>query len=137
MTPTNANLCRRAARQLRTDAKLYQTFVLARAQTREEIAAVNEAASERSDTAGRLERLPSGSELLDHWLRELGESGAARILRAVADAYPRELSNEEIGAAAQILHTSGSFGTYMSKLRSLELVQTHRGMTKASDELFD
>jgi hypothetical protein len=26
--------------------------------------------------------------LLDHWIGELGGSGAARMLRAIADAYP-------------------------------------------------
>jgi hypothetical protein len=82
--------------------------------------------------------LPEGPALLAYWLDELGESGAARILRALAEAYPDAMTNEQIGAAASLSHGSGSFGTYMSRLRTLELIVTAgRGMTKASDELFD
>jgi hypothetical protein len=85
---------------------------------------------------GSFDPLPSGGELLAHWLRELGQSGAARILQVLADAYPKTLTNEEIGEAAGISHASGTFSTYMSKLRSLELIQGSRGATKASDEFF-
>lgn len=80
------------------------------------------------------EPLPSGTALLAHWLNEVG-GGAARILRALADAYPRALSNEEIGEAADISHASGTFSTYMSRLRTLELIEGGRGATKLSEEL--
>ena len=80
------------------------------------------------------EPLPSGHALLEHWLNEVG-GGAARILRALADAYPRALSNEEIGEAADISHASGTFSTYMSRLRTLELIEGGRGATKLSEEL--
>lgn len=84
---------------------------------------------------GEYDPLPTGPELLSHWLGELGNSGAARMLHAIADAYPNGLTNEEIGAVAGISPGSGSFRTYMSKLRSLELIEG-RGAIKASDELF-
>ena len=67
---------------------------------------------------------------------ELGNSGAARILRVLAEEHPGELTNDQIGQAAEISHTSGSFSTYMSKLRTLELIQSSRGVNKASDEFF-
>lgn len=87
---------------------------------------------------GDYEPLPTGPDLLSHWLGELGNSGAARILQALADAHPNAMTNEEIGAAAEISHTSGSFGTYMSRLRTLELIESlGRGLSKASDELFE
>jgi hypothetical protein len=86
---------------------------------------------------GPYEPLPSGQDLLNHWLSDLGSSGAGRILRALADNYPHGMSNEEIGEAAEISHASGTFSTYMSKLRSLELIQGGRGNVKASEELFD
>lgn len=86
---------------------------------------------------GHFEPLPGGQALLEHWLRELGNGGAHRILKALADAYPRALSNEEIGQAAQISHASGTFSTYMSKLRGLELVESAGKATRASAELFE
>lgn len=84
---------------------------------------------------GEYKSLPSGSKLLDHWLTELGDGGAARMLSALAKAYPKSLDNEEIGIAADVSHLGGTFGTYMSKLRTLQLVEpAGKGRTKASDE---
>lgn len=86
---------------------------------------------------GGYEPLPEGPALLQYWINELGNSGAARILSAVAEAFPGSLTNEQIGERAQMSSSSGSFGTYMSTLRRLELVTSSRGMTRASEELFE
>lgn len=85
---------------------------------------------------GSYEPLPTGRALLTHWLRELGSGGAARILQALADAYPNELSRNDVAQAANLTGNSGTFDTYVSRLRSLELI-SGRGALKASDELFD
>lgn len=85
---------------------------------------------------GEFDPLPQGQELLDYWIAELGDSGAARILRVLAKHYPRALSKEAVGEAAELSHSSGSFNTYLSKLRTLELVEG-RGELKASDTLFE
>jgi uncharacterized protein len=84
---------------------------------------------------GSYEPLPSGPALLDHWLRELGDSGAARLLRVIAEAYPHSLTNEEAGEKAELSHKSGTFSTYLSKLRTLELI-SGRGELRASDDFF-
>jgi len=84
---------------------------------------------------GHYDPLPEGRELLDYWLGELGDSGAARILRALADAYPRSLSQDVVGEAAGLSARSGTFATYLSRLRTLELI-TGRGDLRASDEFF-
>ena len=88
------------------------------------------------DALGSYEPLPEGRELLQYWLAELGQSGAARMLRVLADAHPRSMTNEALGDAAEISHKSGTFSTYLGKLRKLELVQG-RGELMASAELFD
>jgi len=85
---------------------------------------------------GSYDPLPEGPELLEHWLSELGSSGAARILRAVADVYPKALSRQELGEAASLSDRSGTFDTYLSRLRTLELIQG-RSEIKASDEFFE
>lgn len=82
---------------------------------------------------GDYDALPEGRALLDHWLGELGGSGAARMLRAVADAHPNSLTPAELGAAAGLSHTSGSFSTYLSKLRTLELVEGRGTITLSGD----
>lgn len=84
---------------------------------------------------GAYDHLPEGKELVAHWLTELGGSGAARILRVLVDAYPEELDNETVGQRAEISHRSGTFSTYLSRLRTLQLVEG-RGRIRASEELF-
>jgi hypothetical protein len=82
---------------------------------------------------GSYDPLPEGADLAAYWIGELG-GGAARMLRVLVDAYPSTLSNEQLGQAAQISHASGTFSTYLGRLRSLELV-TGRGDLRASEEL--
>lgn len=84
---------------------------------------------------GHYDPLPAGQELLNHWLGELGNSGAARLLRVIADAYPNALSNAEAGERAELSHQSGTFSAYLSRLRTLELIEG-RGELRASAELF-
>lgn len=85
---------------------------------------------------GQFDALPEGRELLDYWLGELGQSGAGRMLEVLAEAYPKALTKEELGNAAEMSHLSGTFGTYLGKLRSLELVEG-RGEIRASKEFFE
>jgi hypothetical protein len=84
---------------------------------------------------GNYDPLPEGRELLDYWLNELGDSGQARMLRVLAQVYPNALSNEALGEAAGISSRSGTFSTYLGRLRGLELIEG-RGMLRASEELF-
>jgi hypothetical protein len=82
---------------------------------------------------GSYDPLPEGPALADYWINSLG-GGAARMLRVLVDAAPRGLTNAELGQRAEISHGSGTFSTYLSRLRSLELVEG-RGELRASDEL--
>jgi hypothetical protein len=86
------------------------------------------------EALGAYEPLPTGRDLLNYWLHELGTGGASRMLTALADAYPRALDKQDLGAMAGISHTSGTFGTYLSKLRTLELVEG-RSEIKLNPEL--
>jgi len=72
---------------------------------------------------GDFEPLPTGKKLLDHWLRELGSGGTHRMLSALAEAYPRALGKDELAQLSDMSERSGSFSTYLSRLRSLELVE--------------
>lgn len=84
---------------------------------------------------GDFEPLPSGDDLLRYWIAELGASGASRILEVLADEHPDSLTKEEVGERTGLSASSGSFNTYLSRLRALELIEG-RGELRASDELF-
>lgn len=79
--------------------------------------------------------LPTGRELVAYWLAELGQGGIGRMLSALVEAYPRALTKEEVGKLAGVSHTSGTFGTYLGKLRTLELVTGSRELTASADLL--
>jgi hypothetical protein len=86
------------------------------------------------DALGSFDPLPEGQELAAYWINELG-GGASRMLQALVDAYPNELTNAEIGERAGISSGSGTFATYMGRMRSLELI-AGRGQVRAAAELF-
>jgi hypothetical protein len=83
---------------------------------------------------GPYDPLPEGPALRDYWLGELGQSGAARMLRALAEVYPKGLTREALGEAAGISSSSGTFTTYLGRLRALELIEG-RGELRMSEEL--
>lgn len=92
---------------------------------------------EGAKALGSFEDLPTGSELREYWINELGrDSGASRMLTALCEAYPHSMTNDQLGEAANISSRSGTFSTYLSKLRGLELVEG-RGDLRASQELFE
>lgn len=84
---------------------------------------------------GTYEPLPTGSALREYWLGEL-DGGAMRILAGLCDAYPRSVGREDAATRAGLSAASGTFATYLSKLRTLELISGSKEL-KASDELFD
>jgi hypothetical protein len=94
-----------------------------------------EVTQEGRKVLGSYDPLPEGRELQAYWLGELG-GGAARMLEELCRAYPRALTAEELGERAELSAGSGTFGTYLGKLRTLELVTGGRGDLRASEELF-
>lgn len=85
---------------------------------------------------GHYEPLPEGQDLLRYWLDYLGSSGAGRMLAVLSEAYPKTLTKQELGERADISPSSGTFGTYLGKLRTLELVEG-RSELMASKEFFE
>jgi uncharacterized protein len=77
---------------------------------------------------------PSGEEFRGIVLAEL--SGPhQKIMKPILDAYPTALSHEEAAEAAGYSHKSGSWATFLSGLRSRELIQK-TGPLKAQDWMF-
>jgi uncharacterized protein len=85
---------------------------------------------------GSYEPLPEGQALLEYYLRDFGESGAARILRSLAEVYPNSLTREQVSEAASVELSSSSFRNSVSLLNTLELITKQNGQFRASDEFF-
>ena len=69
------------------------------------------------------------------WLDNLS-GGSRRMFEYLVNSHPNFVSKEELGNAVGMVHTSGSFGTYMSILRSNGIVDVTNQGIKASDNLF-
>lgn len=83
---------------------------------------------------GDYDPLPTGAELLQKWLNDLGKCEAA-ILRALADVYPRGLSRSATADVSGYSETSGGYANALSRLRTLELISGSHELT-ASPDLF-
>jgi hypothetical protein len=79
-------------------------------------------------------KLPTDPESLINMRMAIAKGGAARILRPLADAYPNGMRKEELGEAANIEHSSGTFGTYLATLKRNGLVKAHGREIKLSRE---
>lgn len=69
-------------------------------------------------------------EVVALWSDRL-RAGARRMLDAVVEAMPDELTREELAAAADIEPSGGTFGTYLGELRRYGLVSTDNGVVTA------
>jgi len=62
--------------------------------------------------------------------------GAKRMFENLVAIYPQTLTKEELGLQSEVVHTGGSFGTYLSILKSNGLVDVRGSDVKLSDNLF-
>ncbi len=83
---------------------------------------------------GPYDPLPTGRELLEHWLKQLGKAERL-ILSRLTEIYPAAASKEDLGVATGYEPSGGAFNNAIGKLRTLELV-TGRGELRASEDLF-
>jgi hypothetical protein len=83
---------------------------------------------------GDYEPLPRGEDLQRYWLERLGK-GEAAILRVLLDRYPDALDRDDLGRLAGYEASVGSFGTYLSRLRTKELVDDRE--LRASEAFFE
>jgi hypothetical protein len=91
------------------------------------------------DSAGDFQRLPVGDALREFWRTKLPGSGVMRLFDAICKAYPKAISKEAAGSAAALSSVSGTFSTYLGKLRTLNLLDRADGgpdFLLASGELF-
>jgi DNA-binding PadR family transcriptional regulator len=85
----------------------------------------------------RVSQPSSTEELVAQWKTKFsGKVG--EMLQELVGVFPASRSKEELGEIVGITPTSGTFSTYLSKLRSNGLVTVDRstGQLKASEDLF-
>lgn len=82
------------------------------------------------------EELPTGVALLEHWLRKL-PGPEAKCLRVLADAYPKDMTREEIGEALEEERwATSSRNAYIQRLTRRELAEeTSRERVKMAEML--
>lgn len=88
------------------------------------------------EALGDFEELPVGAELRRYWLKELGSSGASKMLEVLIGCYPTKISAQYLAEQSGLSSSSGTFATYLGRLRSLELAEGSRQALRASEELF-
>jgi hypothetical protein len=62
-----------------------------------------------------------------------GSGGQARMLAVLASRAPIRLTRAQLGTLAKIKHTGGTFGTYLSRLRSDGLIAVEGDLLYATD----
>lgn len=78
---------------------------------------------------------PPSTEALHAAVFDKIDGPLKKILAPVLAAYPNALTHQEAGEASGYSHTSGTWATYLSRLRSLDLIAS-RGDLKAEDWMF-
>lgn len=78
----------------------------------------------------------STAELVEMWRRNVG-GGAARMLDVLVANYPGEISRNELAEKLGMAAGGGTFGTYLSRLRSNNLAEVDGVYVRASATLFD
>ncbi len=77
----------------------------------------------------------SSQEIRDQWMSVL-KAGARTMLEIVLDQWPQPIARTELATRAQLEPSGGTFGTYLSNLRSNGLVQVADGQVRASSVFF-
>ncbi len=78
----------------------------------------------------------SPEELISMWASKF-KAGAGKMLRKICDIYPQSISKEELGGSTGFIYSSGTFGSYLSKLRKNGLIKIEGQYIQAAEELFE
>lgn len=87
------------------------------------------------DALGPFDPLPTGEDLQAYWIQRLPK-GSAEILRALVAAYPKSLTDEELGERTGYSAKAGHFSNCLSELRTRDLIAGSRNDLSASADLF-
>jgi len=69
------------------------------------------------------------------WLGKLKNSGAGRMFKFLAENPHRQFTRSQVALAAGLSHKSGTYGTYLSKLKGLKLIVEQGGLLQINPDL--
>jgi len=79
---------------------------------------------------------PPGAQLVEFWISRI--SGIGPILRRLAEVYPESIARDQLAADVNLVPTSGTYSTYLGRLRSPGLIEVTRDkMVRASPMLME
>jgi DNA-binding IclR family transcriptional regulator len=88
------------------------------------------------DNAGSVDPLPTDPDaIVEMWAGRF-RAGAARMLRAIAEAYPESMTKEDLADTTDFTVSGGTFQTYLGELRRNGLIEVTSGSVTARKELF-
>jgi len=99
---------------------------------------------EQNGQTYRLKTLPADVEpiqfntpiqALTSWLNKMGNGGQKRIYETILREPGKEWTKEELAAATDFTAESGTFGTYLSNLATLTLIEKRDGKIRLNPEL--
>jgi energy-coupling factor transporter ATP-binding protein EcfA2 len=83
-----------------------------------------------------IEPMPApGPELVEFWCSKIGAE--SKILRRLAEIYPEVVTKEELADHFEMVASGGTFGTYLSRLRSNGLIESTGTTLRASPTLME
>lgn len=89
------------------------------------------------EAAGEVASAPqTTAELVSMWRSNVG-SGPSRMLDVLIEEYPESLDRQTLGERVGITASGGTFGAYLSRLKTNGLVEISDGQITASRTLFD
>lgn len=88
------------------------------------------------NTAGDVDYLPSGSDLIEMWKKRLSPA-YQRLFSSIIEAYPSMISREEIAQNSEVPLETSTFRNGISRLNTLGLIHINGREIKAKDELFE
>lgn len=77
----------------------------------------------------------STNDSVNLWLNKLGRGGASRMFKFLAENPGKQITRNQLALAAGLSASSGTFGTYLSKLRSNHLIVEQGGYYQINPEL--
>ncbi len=92
--------------------------------------------TEQGLAVARVEPLPTGAELLDHWRSKVGGAPAV-VFETLVAAWPERLSYDEIGERAGLDPSLSTLRNAVNKLRNLGIVEGSSADTHIDDDLME
>lgn len=84
---------------------------------------------------GSYDPAPTGDALIQYWRDRIGGGGRLAIFNALVEAYPNAVEQEELARSVDLSSAGGTWGTYLSSLRTMELI-TGKKELRAAEDLF-